>query len=195
MQICSQSKSVQSIESLFKEAFRLWNERLPNESPKIGSPTYDHFQKLGKAIGDQAINVYGGLRVKASVGMMGRWSEIPWIGLRNPYLTDNFQEGEYIVYLLSPVYNALYLGIIQGITKLTPDQLAERTPRLRKEIAKPDGFVVGLEGHLAVNSPYNSKPYKYELGLLYSKQYDMQKLSAEEILLSDLKTGVLTVNT
>lgn len=103
LQICSQSKSVQSIESLFKEAFRLWNERLPNESPKIGSPTYDHFQKLGKAIGDQAINVYGGLRVKASVGMMGRWSEIPWIGLRNPYLTDNFQEGEYIVYLLSPV--------------------------------------------------------------------------------------------
>jgi len=48
---------------------------------------------------------FGGLKVKVSVGM-GCWAEIPWIGMRNPYLTDIFEEGFYVVYLLAPDYDA-----------------------------------------------------------------------------------------
>jgi hypothetical protein len=98
-------------------------------------------------------------KVKVSVGM-GCWAEIPWIGLHNPYLTDSFEEGEYIVYLLSPDYENLYIGIIQGITRLTPQELAERTPRIRDEIPKPDDFLVGIDGKLSKDGPFNSKPDK-----------------------------------
>ena len=179
-----------AIQSMFKEAFRLWHEKSSDEPPKHGSLTYDHFEKLRKEIETQSIKLgFGGLKSKAGVGI-GCWAEIPWIGLRNPYLTDNFEEGEYIVYLLSPDYDTLYLGIIQGITRLTPEELAERTPRLRKEINKPEGFVVGIEGHLSRTSPFNSKPDKYERGLLYSKRYNIHAPLNEESFLIDLKAAL-----
>ena len=147
--VLTHSKSMVTLQELFKEAFRLWHEKSPDESPKHCSPTYDHFEKLRKELETQAIKLgFGGLKVKARVGM-GRWAEIPWIGMRNFDLTDSFEEGEYVVYLFAPDYDTLYLGLIQGVTLLTPQELAEKTPRLRKEIVKPDGFSAGIDGKLS----------------------------------------------
>ena len=109
MSICQQYSQC------LKKAFRLWHERSPDELPKHGSPTYDHFEKLRKEIETQSIKLgFGGLKVKASVGM-GCWAEIPWIGLRNPYLTDNFEENETLVYFLHPVYDTIVILVLWKI--------------------------------------------------------------------------------
>jgi len=179
-----------TLQELFKEAFRLWHVKSPDEPPKHGYPTYDHFERLRKELETKAILLgFGGLKVKASVGM-GSWAEIPWIGMRNPYLTDNFEEGEYVVYLFAPNYDRLFLGLIQGVTHLTSGELAERTPRLRKKIVRPDDFYVGINGRLSKNTLVNSKPDKYERGLLYSKKYDIPLLSSDEVILTDLKAAL-----
>ena len=157
--VVSHSKSMATLQELFKETFRVWHEKSPGELPKQGSPTYDFFTKtLRNNFESSVIKLgFGGLKVKISVGI-GCWAEIPWIGMRNPYLTDNFEEGLYVVYLLAPDYDKLYLSIIQGVTRLTPEELDESTPRLRKEIGKPDDFSVGIDGKLSKNEPFNSKP-------------------------------------
>jgi hypothetical protein len=175
------------LQSLFKEAFRLWHKRPFDEPPKHGYPTYDHFKKLGDHIGTIAIKLgFGGLKMKVSVGM-GCWAEIPWVGLRNPYSTDSFEQGVYVVYLLAPDYDELFLALIQGVTEFTSEQLKESTPRLRSEIERPNGFDIGINGKLARHTTINSKPDKYERGIFYSKIYSVRTFPDDEILKRDLK--------
>jgi 5-methylcytosine-specific restriction protein B len=179
-----------SLQEMFQAALKLWHNKSNTEVPKNGSETYDHFKKLGSEIGTRAIILkHGGLKVVASVGK-GNWAEIPWIGLRNPYLTDNFEQGLYVVYLFAPDYDRLYLSIIQGVTELTAEELDKMTPVLRKDIEKPDGFVVGIQGKLARNAFLNSKPDKYQRGILYSTNYELKVLPTDEDLEKDLKAAL-----
>ncbi len=178
-----------TLQELFTEAFRFWDEKA-DEPPKNGFQTYDHFKKLGKAVETLSIRTgFGGFKVKVSVGQ-GCWAEIPWIGIRHPDFTDNFEEGEYVVYLLAPDYKRLHLGIIQGVTKLTPQEIDERTARLRKGIACPNGFLVGIDGKLSEKEPFGSKPDKYKRGLFYSKKYDVRAMPIDDVLANDLKAAL-----
>jgi hypothetical protein len=179
-----------SLQLALKEAMRLWKARIYNELPKRGFPTYDHFKKLEGIVRTAVIRQGGGgLYVKASAGQ-GGWAEIPWIGIRHTDLTTNFEEGVYLVYLFSPDCDKIYLAVIQGITKLSNYELAESTPRLRSEFELPNSFSVGIQGKLAKNAPLESKPDKYERGILYSKVYDIQRLPIDSILEEDLKSIV-----
>jgi hypothetical protein len=179
-----------TLQSAFKEAMRLWQTKLPDEPPKQGFPVYDHFKNLEKMVRTAAILQGGGdLYVTASVGK-GNWADIPWIGMRYNDLATNFQEGIYLVYLLAPDYNRLYLAVIQGVTKHTAEELNTMTPFLRNEIEKPEGFIVGFQSKLARFARPNSMPDKYERGILYSKSYDMKALPVDEELKKDLKSAV-----
>ena len=179
-----------TLQSAFKDAMRLWQTKSPDEPPKQGFPVYDCFKDLEKIVRTAAILQGGGdLIVTASVGK-GNWAKIPWIGMRYNDLATNFQEGIYIVYLLSPDYNRLYLTIIQGVTKHTAEELHGMTPFLRNEIEKPEGFIVGIQGKLSRQARFNPLPDKYERGILYSKFYDMATFPGDDELKKDLKSAV-----
>ena len=179
------------LNNLLKEAFKLWYNRSPSERPGHGSPIYEFFtKKLQRHIEGLTYRFgYQELIVKASVGI-GRWAKIPWIGIRNSKVTANFEEGLFVVYVLSPDFEAVYLTIIQGVSNLSLDELEKSTTELRRRIGKPAGFGIGLEGKLAHNEPLNSKPDKYKRGILYSRKYDLQKLPYDEELEKDLRNAL-----
>ncbi len=179
------------LNNLLKEASKLWHDRSPSEQPGHGSPVYDfytkklqrHIEGLTRRFG------YQELIVKASVGI-GRWAQIPWIGIRNSKVTTNFKEGLFVVYVFSPEFGAVYLTLIQGVSDLSLNELEKSTSEHRKRIRKPEGFSVGLEGKLAHDEPLNSKPDKYKKGILYSRKYDLQNLLHDEELEKDLKNAL-----
>jgi len=179
------------LNNLLEEAFKLWHDRLPNEQPGHDSPVYDFFTtKLQRHIEGLTHRFgYQELIVKASVGI-GRWAQIPWIGIRNSNVTANFQEGLFVVYVLSPDFGAIYLTLIQGVSNLSLDELEKSASELRRRIRKPMGFSVGLEGKLAHCEPLNSRPDKYKKAVLYSRKYDLQKLPHDEELEKDLRNAL-----
>jgi len=179
------------LNNLLKEAFKLWYDRLPGERPGHGSPVYDFFTKKLQRHVEGLIHRFGyqELIVKASVGI-GRWAQIPWIGIRNSKVTANFEEGLFVVYVFSPDFGAVCLTIIQGVSNLSLDELEKSASELRRRIRKPVGFGVGLEGKLAHYEPLNSKPDKYKKGVLYSRKYDLQKLPHDEELEKDLRNAL-----
>lgn len=133
------------LNKLLKEAFKLWYNRLPSQQPGHGSPVYDLFTKKLQRHIDGLTHRFGyqELIVKGSVGI-GRWAQIPWIGIRNSKATANFKEGLFVVYVFSPAFRAVYLTIIQGVSNLSLDELEKSALELRRRIRKPVGFSVGF---------------------------------------------------
>lgn len=168
--------------NLFSEASNLWNSKSANEPPKIGFPTYDFFTKKVQRYVETLVikSRFPNLKVKTSVGM-GKWAQIPWVGIRNIEITTNFEDGVFVVYVFAPEFGNLYLTIIQGVANLTLNEVELSVSKLRKQINKPNGFTIGLEGKLAKSEPLNSKPDKYKRGMLYSKKYSVDALPDEAV--------------
>lgn len=179
------------LQELFQEAFRLWDAKGADEKLGKGSPTYDHFkEKLEPAI-SQIIRDMGfkDFAVKASVGI-GNWAEIPWIGIRHDDAAQSFEQGEYVVYLLSPDFGNLYLSIIEGVTELRATELEQNATNLREKISRPKDFSDGIADQLTKDQKLNSKPYKYQKGSIYTRKYELSQIPNDTLLTEDLKTAL-----
>lgn len=55
------------------------------------------------------------LRIKASVGS-GNWASVPWLGFFDPLITESATKGFYVVYLINPQTEDIYLSMNQGTT-------------------------------------------------------------------------------
>lgn len=55
------------------------------------------------------------LKVKASVGA-GVWAAVPWLGFFDPLVTTSATSGFYVVYLINPDAETIYLSLNQGTT-------------------------------------------------------------------------------
>lgn len=55
------------------------------------------------------------LKVKASVGA-GNWAAVPWLGFFDPLITESATQGFYVVYLINPQTEEIYLSLNQGAT-------------------------------------------------------------------------------
>ncbi|MDH3263292.1 MAG: DUF3578 domain-containing protein, partial [Paracoccaceae bacterium] len=55
------------------------------------------------------------LKVKASVGA-GNWASVPWVGFFDPLITESATSGFYVVYLINPQTEEIYLSLNQGTT-------------------------------------------------------------------------------
>lgn len=171
-----------SSKNTFEEALSLWINRDADERPTLNSPTYHFFindleqyvQKLVQKVG------FSGLVVKASAGK-GKWAEIPWVGIRNNDITINFQQGLFVVFVFAPQFRKLYLTIIMGVEKEPVSEIEMVVSALRKKVRMPEGFTIGVEGNLALNTPFNSKPDRYKRGILYSRKYDVRQITDSEI--------------
>jgi hypothetical protein len=178
-----------ALQGLFKEAFRLWREKSIEEQPRQGVVTYDQFRKLGKEVETLTAKLgYGELKVKVNVGV-GRWAEVPWIGLRHPEVAKNYDEGIFLVYFFAADFDRLYLALIQGVTKASTFDLVESTRRLQKKNEIPENFTIGLQGKLTKNAYFNSDAEKYEKAVVYSKSYAPESID-DEAFVNDLKAAL-----
>jgi hypothetical protein len=123
---------------------------------------------------------FSGLVVKASAGK-GNWAEIPWVGIRNDDITANYLQGLFVVFVFAPQFRKLYLTIIMGVEKEPISEIEMTVSALREKVRKPEGFSIGVEGNLASNAPFNSKPDRYKRGILYSRKYDVRQMIDSEV--------------
>lgn len=189
-QLQEESRNRPLSKNTFEEALNLWINRKADERPTLNSPTYHFFtnnlelyvQKLVQKAG------YSHLIVKASAGK-GNWAEIPWVGIRNDDITTNFQQGLFVVFVFAPQFRKLYLTMIMGVENETINEIEMKVSELRKKVRIPKGFSIGLEGNLASNAPFNSKPDRYKRGILYSRKYDVRQMIDSEVD-ADLKDAL-----
>lgn len=57
------------------------------------------------------------LKVKASVGA-GVWAAVPWLAFFDPLITESATNGFYVVYLINPDSQTIYLSLNQGTTAI-----------------------------------------------------------------------------
>ena len=125
------------------------------------------------------------LKVKASVGQ-GVWASVPWLGFFDPLITESARGGFYVVFLINPDSQVVFLSMNQGATAVyneygpskgkqvlarTARDIADRVPEFAK-IFSEDPINLGSDADL---------PSGYEAGHAFGKAY-----SASEIVHSSL---------
>lgn len=126
----------------------------------------------------------------------GRVAEVPWAGIRRRDLTSSFQDGVYIVYLISPDRAHVVLALILGVTR-PPGAENRRAPRssemqilrdraasLRRSLELPLRFTGSTD--FVAGSTDRSK--QYAAGIVSCIEYAVDDLPSEEVLRSDLMT-------
>lgn len=75
--------------------------------------THDYTQELYRLVAQ-----YGDrYKVTGSCGK-GKWAECPWIAIFDTIITDNAQEGYYLVFLFDKCMNNVYLSLNQGVLSI-----------------------------------------------------------------------------
>lgn len=143
-------------------------------------------------------------RVVGSYGK-GRWTDVPWIAIFDSRITSTAQKGIYIVYLLNKDTKTLYLTLNQGATNaaqsdedgetekalkftaIARSQNEQMTGRLQKNaenIRAMIGDTVQAHGHISSGSP------GYDAGAVYYKEYNLNNLPDDSLLIADLRDFV-----
>ena len=139
--------------------------------------------------------------VKGSVGA-GRWTDVPWIAVFDKRITQSAQKGVYIVYLLNKDSKTLYLTLNQGATDVsqqgkngklsftaiasadnskTTFALETRAKQIRAKLSNSENVLIGT---------INSGSTAYDAGCIYYKEYHLDTIPEDDILISDLKQFV-----
>ena len=120
----------------------------------------------------------------------GNWAEVPWIAIINKNETDGAQEGVYIVYLFSEDMKRVYLTFNQGVSrpikndgrklafqKLTAKAIDIRTNYPLSNFIPDNNLILAKKGLGA----------DYEKATIYYKEYSVDNLPEDQILIEDLK--------
>jgi len=123
------------------------------------------------------------LKVKASVGA-GVWAAVPWLGFFDPLITTSATSGFYLVYLINPESETIYLSLNQGTTSVYQEfgetkgqevlrrraiDMAERIPEFAKKF---DSTPINLGSNTRL-------PLGYEAGHAFGRQYMAGKIVTE----------------
>lgn len=130
---------------------------------------------------------------------IGSWTEVPYILVRNKYVSSSASSGVYIVYLLNKDEKVLYLAFEQsanGIKETLDDQidkthfsqsrkgnakvnekLKEKCAELRKQIGTTEFFA---------DDNINTGKASYDYGAIYYAKYTLEDLPDNEQLTHDL---------
>lgn len=136
---------------------------------------------------------------KGSIGT-GKLADVFWFGCRHPDLAPSWQQGFYIVYLLSNDGKRLYLSLILGTEVVfTPQQLKEKAKDLKESkeriISKLEGDTAGVDGLKLDEFNFNmislggksNLARAYEMANIFSIMYDSRNgIPTEERLEHDL---------
>lgn len=135
--------------------------------------------------------------VKGSVGA-GRWTDVPWIAVFDKRITQSAQKGVYIVYLLNKDSKTLYLTLNQGATdvsqqgkngKLSFTGIASadnsRTTIALETRAKQIRDMLSNSGNVLIGA-IDSGSKAYDAGCIYYKEYHLDTIPEDDVLISDL---------
>lgn len=129
-------------------------------------------------------------KVKASIGN-GNIARVPWVGVFRRDVTENAENGYYIVLLFSEVMNSCYLSLNQGITaieKLYTKKFALK--KMRETSAKAFSYLEStpeeIRGPIDLSST-GDLGRAYESAAIVSFKYSLLNLPSESIFLSDLE--------
>lgn len=135
--------------------------------------------------------------VDGSVGV-GRWAEVPWIGIFNKNITTSAQKGFYICYLFGNNMESVYLTIIHSITKdiggksWGKDEIKSFVQRKRRNLkAHIPNINTIVESNVIIDDPTtlarSARAQKYSESTIAYKEYAKDNLPSEESLINDLR--------
>lgn len=128
-------------------------------------------------------------KVKGSIGN-GNIARVPWVGIFRTSITQNAENGYYIVLLFSEDMSACYLSLNQGITAVQNMYTKPFALRKIQEVARdvikylrihPEAIL----GRINLKSTANLGR-GYEAAAIESFQYTIEKLPSDEQFFSDL---------
>lgn len=151
--------------------------------------------QLKKSIPDKSY------KVKGSVGA-GRWTNVPWIAVFDTRITRSAQSGVYIVYLLNKDTKTLYLTLNQGATDVAQDGGSSKEGKLSftgiatannqktTEALQTNANIIrrAIGDSENVNcGKINSGSKAYDAGCIFSKEYLVDAVPSDDVLLRDLQ--------
>lgn len=115
------------------------------------------------------------LTVKASVGA-GVWASVPWLGFFDPLITKSATSGFYIVYLINPQTEDIYLSLNQGTTQVYREFGEARGREVLKRRARDMELRVAEYSKQFENDPIDlgsiaSLPAGYMAGHSFGRKY------------------------
>ncbi len=118
------------------------------------------------------------LTLKASVGA-GNWASVPWLAFFDPLITTSAQEGIYVVFLINPDSQDIYLSLNQGTTAVYKEfrqvrgrevlrrraqdmrervfDISKRFPELEIDLGSEDDLPLGYEAGHCIGKKYTSE--------------------------------------
>ena len=134
-------------------------------------------------------------KYRSSCGQHSNWADVPWIAVLDPEITTSTMRGYYIVFLFSIDMKRVYLSLNQGMTDIEKelktggaanellrraDFIRDRIPEFKKDfIFKPIDLSIKLSGN-------TTRPFLYEKGHAFGKEYSLSKGLDENELTNDL---------
>lgn len=127
------------------------------------------------------------LEFQGSAGR-GRWTDVPWIAVLHPEETETTQKGVYVVYLIEPETDTIYLTLNQGVQSLLDEysdpeareKLVERAKKIRQKIDVP-GFTAE-----SIDLETDNIGRFYGPGTIFYKEYSLTDFPSPDILEDDL---------
>ena len=134
-------------------------------------------------------------KYRSSCGQHSNWADVPWIAVLDPEITTSTMRGYYIVFLFSIDMKRVYLSLNQGMTDIEKelktggaanellrraDFIRDRIPEYKKDfIFKPIDLSIKLSGN-------TTRPFLYEKGHAFGKEYSLSKRLDENEITNDL---------
>lgn len=131
----------------------------------------------------------------SSCGQHSNWASVPWIAVLDPEITTSTMRGYYVVFLFSVDMKKVYLSLNQGMTEIEQELKTEgaakellrraefirdRVPEFKKDfVYKPIDLAVKFAGS-------TTRPYLYEKGHAFGKEYSFSEKLDENEITSDI---------
>ena len=77
---------------------------------------------------------------RISPGMMGKWANPPWAGIKSTTFSDRVTEGLYVIYHFRVDDNIIDLSINQGLDTIKRSEAISIARKLRKHVNLLEGF-------------------------------------------------------
>jgi len=131
------------------------------------------------------------LKVKTSVGN-GQWASVPWLAFFDPLITDSATKGFYVVYLVNPRTEEIFLSMNQGTTEVFEEFGKRAGQRVLKRRASDIVDRIPEFSKLFSTEPINlsSKkdlPQGYMAGHAFGRRYTSDELDPDQFT-RDLET-------
>ncbi|WP_088633850.1 MrcB family domain-containing protein [Phaeobacter sp. 22II1-1F12B] len=130
------------------------------------------------------------LKTKGSVGA-GNWAAVPWLGFFDPLVTTTATKGFYVVYLVNPQTEEIFLSLNQGTTAVYRefgerkgrDILQRRAGDIRDRLPE---FTANFDSDPIDLNSLESLPLGYQAGHAFGRKYEAGKIN-EKLFYADLE--------